>query len=220
MLLATAPTAGQSGCRERAPRHRSLSFQGSSRSFCSSSGGNRRRRAWLRTGGNRVPNPPGSPRPPRSPAPPGSRSTRNRARRPRRRRRGRSQAQARWSASAPTRPRLRRIEAVVVTGWVEEEEAAGVAEHVVPVRPKLRAPLASPSTPTTRFCLFWQQSALPFRENSWVVERTFAWLQKCRAILIRYDKKAENYRGLLQQILKCIYRDAVTARIGLLSAVR
>lgn len=32
----------------------------------------------------------------------------------------------------------------------------------------------------------------------WVVERTLAWLQKCRAILIRYDKKPENYRGLIQ----------------------
>ena len=32
----------------------------------------------------------------------------------------------------------------------------------------------------------------------WVVERTLAWLQKCRAILIRYDKKANNYRGLIQ----------------------
>ena len=32
----------------------------------------------------------------------------------------------------------------------------------------------------------------------WVVERTLAWLSKCRAILVRYDKKAENYRGLLQ----------------------
>jgi putative transposase len=32
----------------------------------------------------------------------------------------------------------------------------------------------------------------------WVVERTLAWLQKCRAILIRYDKKADNYLGLLQ----------------------
>lgn len=32
----------------------------------------------------------------------------------------------------------------------------------------------------------------------WVVERTLAWLQKCRAILIRYDKNAENYRGLIQ----------------------
>jgi putative transposase len=32
----------------------------------------------------------------------------------------------------------------------------------------------------------------------WVVERTIAWLQKCRAILVRYDKKSENYKGLVQ----------------------
>lgn len=32
----------------------------------------------------------------------------------------------------------------------------------------------------------------------WVVERTLAWLQRCRAILIRYDKKPENYQGLIQ----------------------
>ncbi len=32
----------------------------------------------------------------------------------------------------------------------------------------------------------------------WVVERTIAWLQKCRAILVRYDKKAQNYLGLVQ----------------------
>jgi len=32
----------------------------------------------------------------------------------------------------------------------------------------------------------------------WVVERTFAWLSKCRAILVRYDKKPEHYMGLLQ----------------------
>ncbi len=32
----------------------------------------------------------------------------------------------------------------------------------------------------------------------WVVERALAWLSKCRAILIRYDKKASNYLGLLQ----------------------
>jgi hypothetical protein len=31
-----------------------------------------------------------------------------------------------------------------------------------------------------------------------VVERTLAWLSKCRAILIRWDKKAENYLGLLK----------------------
>jgi putative transposase len=32
----------------------------------------------------------------------------------------------------------------------------------------------------------------------WVVERTLAWLQRCRAILIRYDKKSANYKGLVQ----------------------
>jgi putative transposase len=32
----------------------------------------------------------------------------------------------------------------------------------------------------------------------WVVERTLAWLSKCRAILVRYDKKPANYKGLIQ----------------------
>lgn len=32
----------------------------------------------------------------------------------------------------------------------------------------------------------------------WVVERTLAWLSKCRALLVRYDKHASNYLGLLQ----------------------
>lgn len=32
----------------------------------------------------------------------------------------------------------------------------------------------------------------------WVVERTLAWLQRCRGILVRYEKKPENYLGLVQ----------------------
>jgi len=32
----------------------------------------------------------------------------------------------------------------------------------------------------------------------WVVERTLAWLSKCRAVLVRYDKKASKYLGVLQ----------------------
>jgi len=32
----------------------------------------------------------------------------------------------------------------------------------------------------------------------WVVERTLSWLSKCRALLVRYDKKARNHLGLLQ----------------------
>lgn len=41
-----------------------------------------------------------------------------------------------------------------------------------------------------------QERRYPARR--WVVERTLAWLSKCRAILVRYDKKAQNYLGLLK----------------------
>jgi putative transposase len=36
------------------------------------------------------------------------------------------------------------------------------------------------------------------KPRRWVVERTLAWLSKCRAILVRYDKHAVNYLGLIQ----------------------
>jgi putative transposase len=36
----------------------------------------------------------------------------------------------------------------------------------------------------------------------WVVERTLGWLNRCRAILVRYEKKACNYLGLIK--LACI----------------
>ena len=32
----------------------------------------------------------------------------------------------------------------------------------------------------------------------WVVERTLGWLSKCRSILVRYEKKAANYLGLIK----------------------
>ena len=32
----------------------------------------------------------------------------------------------------------------------------------------------------------------------WIVERTLSWLSKCRAILVRYDKKSQNYLALIQ----------------------
>ncbi len=32
----------------------------------------------------------------------------------------------------------------------------------------------------------------------WVVERTLAWLSKCRALLVRYEKKAQNYLGMIK----------------------
>lgn len=37
---------------------------------------------------------------------------------------------------------------------------------------------------------------LPARR--WVVERTLAWLSKCRGILVRYEKKAANYLAMLK----------------------
>jgi putative transposase len=36
------------------------------------------------------------------------------------------------------------------------------------------------------------------KPRRWVVERTLAWLSKCRAILVRYDKHDFNYLGLIQ----------------------
>jgi putative transposase len=36
------------------------------------------------------------------------------------------------------------------------------------------------------------------KPRRWVVERTFSWLSKCRGILVRYEKKADNYLGLIQ----------------------
>jgi putative transposase len=43
------------------------------------------------------------------------------------------------------------------------------------------------------------QARVPgYEPRRWVVERTLAWLCKCRAILVRYDKKDENFLGLLQ----------------------
>jgi putative transposase len=36
------------------------------------------------------------------------------------------------------------------------------------------------------------------KPRRWVVGRAFAWLSKCRGILVRYDKKDGNYLGLIQ----------------------
>ena len=36
------------------------------------------------------------------------------------------------------------------------------------------------------------------KARRWVVERTIAWLNRCRGIIIRWDKRAENYLGMVQ----------------------
>ncbi len=45
------------------------------------------------------------------------------------------------------------------------------------------------------------QGVKRYPARRWVVERTLAWLSKCRATLVRYDKKATNYIGLV--LLAC-----------------
>ena len=39
------------------------------------------------------------------------------------------------------------------------------------------------------------------KPRRWVVERTISWLNRCRGILVRYEKKAENYLAVVQ--LQC-----------------
>jgi len=37
-----------------------------------------------------------------------------------------------------------------------------------------------------------------YRPKRWVVERSASWLNRFRKLLIRWEKKAENYLGLVQ----------------------
>jgi transposase len=39
-----------------------------------------------------------------------------------------------------------------------------------------------------------------FKARRWVVERTHSWMNRFRRILIRWEKKAENYLGLLHLV--------------------
>jgi putative transposase len=48
-----------------------------------------------------------------------------------------------------------------------------------------------------------------FRARRWVVERTHSWMNRFRRILIRWEKKLENYLGLLHLVCAWItYRAA------------
>jgi putative transposase len=60
-------------------------------------------------------------------------------------------------------------------------EEHGYTAHIRPIRQEAR-----PRRPGRR------------KPRRWVVERTLAWLNKCRAILVRYDKNALNFLGLIQ----------------------
>lgn len=56
------------------------------------------------------------------------------------------------------------------------------------------------------------QKTYPARR--WVVERTLAWLSKCRGLLVRYGKKAVNFLGLLQLACALLWIRRRARRIG------
>ena len=64
----------------------------------------------------------------------------------------------------------------------EVAAAAKYTPHIVPKEKEKRGQGRKPGSKPRR----------------WVVERTLAWLSKCRGILVRYDKKDTNYLGLIQ----------------------
>ena len=45
-----------------------------------------------------------------------------------------------------------------------------------------------------------------------VVERTFAWLSKCRALLVRYDTNPMHYLGLMQYACTLLWYRRLIAR--------
>jgi putative transposase len=66
------------------------------------------------------------------------------------------------------------------TGW-ETTIDHDYRPHIAPRRPEDRPPPTDPPHPARR----------------WVVERAHSWLVSWRGILVRWDKKPENYAGLI-----------------------
>ena len=66
------------------------------------------------------------------------------------------------------------------------------------------ARLAAPSpAPPPQYC-----------HRRWIVERTLAWLSKCRALLVRYEKKAVNYLGFVQVACILLWYRRATRQSG------
>ena len=53
-----------------------------------------------------------------------------------------------------------------------------------------------------------------FKARRWVVERTHSWMNRFRRILIRWEKKPENYTGMLHLTLACIAYQASGLFLG------
>ncbi len=53
-----------------------------------------------------------------------------------------------------------------------------------------------------------------FKARRWVAERTHSWMNRYRRILIRWEKKPENYTGMLHLALGCIAYQASGLFLG------
>jgi putative transposase len=90
-----------------------------------------------------------------------------------------------------------------------EEEEAGSEQHLCldaaydsePVREELEArsyePHISPADKQRRSERKEARRHLGGRARRWVVERTHSWLNRSRRLLVRWEKKTENYLGFI-----------------------
>jgi transposase len=53
-----------------------------------------------------------------------------------------------------------------------------------------------------------------FKARRWVVERTHSWMNRFRRILIRWEKKPENYVSMLHLALACVAFQASGSFLG------
>jgi len=53
-----------------------------------------------------------------------------------------------------------------------------------------------------------------FKARRWAVERTHSWMNRFRRILIRWEKKPDNYTGMLHLTLACIAYQASGLFLG------
>ncbi len=104
-----------------------------------------------------------------------------------------------WTASSSERPAPRRYHPqhlCLDKGYDFPEIEAGVIERRYIPHMRHRGELENP--------------VKRYKPKRWVVERSASWLNRFRKLLIRWEKKAENYLGLVQ--LACcimVYRRTI-----------
>lgn len=69
-------------------------------------------------------------------------------------------------------------------GYVGSEKTIGAYNYIAHIRPRGEEKLEIERNPN-------------FKARRWVVEVTHSWLNRFRKLLVRYEKKAENYLSLL-----------------------